>query len=51
MKKEKKVKKEKLVKKLCMICGDDTDDYIIYKNGAVCKTCQEADMFIKLQNG
>ena len=47
--KEKKVKKVKLPRKLCFLCGDDTDDWTIYKNGFICKSCNSSDRFIKFK--
>jgi len=44
-----KVKKVKLPKKFCYLCGDDTDDWIVYMNGFVCKTCQTSEKFIKFK--
>lgn len=44
-----KEKKEALVKKTCMFCGIDTSDYLVYKNGAVCKKCQAGDKFKQMK--
>lgn len=45
-----KVKKEKLPKRMCFICGIDTDSYIVYQNGFVCDGCQGSTRFKELKN-
>jgi hypothetical protein len=35
------IKKDKLPAKICCLCGEDTSDYIIKDNSAICKNCQK----------
>jgi hypothetical protein len=45
-----KVKKAKIPTKICFLCGEDTSDYIIYQNGAVCEVCQEGNKFKEMKD-
>lgn len=46
----KKEKMKKLPEKLCFLCGQETKEYIIFKNGAVCENCQNKESYRRLLN-